>query len=77
MAFTIDYSAAQQGFTLVDPGQYECVIMEVKPTTAKSGTQGFTLTVKIRDDVEQKAAGAEFEQTLWTKRRRDSSPAGF
>ena len=76
MAFTIDYSAAQQGFTLIDPGKYECVIMEVKPTTAKSGTQGFTLTVKIRDDVEQKAARS-LSKRYGQKRRRGSSPAGF
>lgn len=77
MAFTIDYSQAQQGFTLVDPGQYECVIMEVKPTTAKSGTQGFVLSIKVRDDVQQKAAGAEFEQTLWTKKATGQLPGGL
>lgn len=77
MAFTVDYDAARQGFSLIEPGDYECVIMEVVPVTAKSGTQGFKFTIKLRDDVAQKSAGRDFEQTMWTKKDTGQLPNGM
>lgn len=68
MTFTIDYDKAKQGFTLVDPGKYECVLTDVEKTVAKTGTIGYKLHVVIRDDVDQPFSGWTFDQTLWTKR---------
>lgn len=77
MTFTVDYSAAQQGFNLIGPGNYECMIVVVKPVTAKSGTQGYHMEVRVRDDVQQEASGAVFEQTLWTKKATGQLPGGL
>lgn len=68
MAFQVDYDQAQQGFTLVKPGKYECVLTGVEGVTAKTGTKGYKLNVVIRDDVVQEFAGMTFEQVLWTRR---------
>lgn len=68
MTFKIDYDQAQQGFTMIKPGKYECVLTGVEGVTAKTGTKGYRLSVAVRDDVVQEFAGRTFEQVLWTRR---------
>ncbi len=67
MTFQIDYDKAQQGFSLIEPGNYECVLTSVDQVTAKTGTKGYSLRVVLRDDVAQASVGRTFDQVLWTK----------
>ena len=44
----------QQEFTLIDDGRYEGVIDKIEKKTSKAGNKYLNLTLKIRDDVDQK-----------------------
>lgn len=77
MAFTVDYSQAKQGFSLIEDGKYECVLTSIDEVTAKSGTKGYKIEVVLRDDIDQASAGRSFSQTLWTQKATGQLSGGL
>lgn len=58
--FTFDEKEAKS-FDLVPVGEYETFVSEFKPHKFNTGSEGFKMTLTIRSDVEQEAAG----QKMW------------
>lgn len=50
--FTTDYKDVQS-FDPVPPGEYECIISEVKPQKFSTGAEGLSVQLTIRSDVDQ------------------------
>jgi hypothetical protein len=53
MAFTFDEKEAGSGFEALPISEYECVITDIKESVAQSGNEMLTLTLTVRDDVDQ------------------------
>lgn len=77
MAITTDYEAVTN---LVEPGEYECRIVEAFTNATTNGSLFFSVRLAIRDDVAQKHQGRLLFHQIWRKKEptaEDMKTDGF
>ncbi|NLA54556.1 MAG: DUF669 domain-containing protein, partial [Clostridiales bacterium] len=67
MAFIVNYDQAQQEGFLAPEGDYETIISQAKFDRTASGKDHIRLTLRIREDVAQPAAGEALEYPIWKR----------
>lgn len=56
---------AQKSVSLIENGDYEAVISEMKLRPSKNNTESLSITYRIRDDVEQEFKNRKVFENIW------------
>lgn len=73
MAYTTDYSDIPEGSELIPEGEYECIIKYAGEDATKGGTVYMSVTLVIRNDIDQPCKNKYIWHHIWQK--KEPSPA--
>lgn len=68
MGFSTDYSEVKEEYGLIPEGEYEVVIRNIEQRTTPNGSVGLSMSLVIRNDVDQKCKDRYVFHNLWKRR---------